>query len=96
MTKIICQCEQLGCPHHSYEKAASCARKATSTVQTPHGRYEMCTACATKMRRYLRATEIVNHAIAHCRFGSNSDNTIRIPEPADSEAANLIWAVWRK
>jgi hypothetical protein len=40
--------------------------------------------------------EILQHAEWHCLNGSNSDCTIRDPEPADKDAADLLNIVIKK
>lgn len=42
------------------------------------------------MPQKLDTYMILTHAADHCHWGSNIDNTIREPEPADLEAAQIL------
>ena len=49
----------------------------------------------TETDKKEKAAKILEHAQAHCRFGSNADNTDRIPTQDDIEAAYLLRQLWR-
>lgn len=38
----------------------------------------------------INPAKFLEHAEAHCKFGSNADNTIREADPADLEAATIM------
>jgi hypothetical protein len=56
-------------------------------IETRKGRKMSRTKNPKKMEDVKK---FLSHAAAHCRWGSNQDNTIRDAEPADLDAAKIL------